>query len=127
MIVDATALLAFLADEPGSDRVDEALANGAGIPAVDLADVVAHLAQRGLPIAQIQRALDGLDLDVRPFDEALAYTAGRLRADMRARGFAAGGVAALALGIATGRAVLTADPAWTELTDVEDLTVELIR
>ena len=127
MILDATALLAFLADEPGGARVDAALTEGAAIAAVDLADVVAHLARRGLPVAQIRRALDGLDLDVVPFDEELAYEAGRLRADMHAQGVPGGGAAALALGLVTGRVVLTADPAWTELAGLDGLTVEAIR
>ena len=127
MILDATALLAFLADEPGAERVDRALAAGASITAVDLADVVAHLAHRGLPIAQIRRALDGLDLDVVAVDEELAYAAGRLRADMRARGIDGGGATALALGVASGRVVLTADPAWAELTGKDGPAVEPIR
>ena len=127
MILDATALLAFLADEAGAERVDRALAAGASITAVDVADVVAHLAHRGLPIAQIRRALDGLDLDVVAVNEELAYTVGRLRADMRAQGIDGGGATALALGIATGRIVLTADPACTELTGVDGLTVEAIH
>lgn len=127
MIVDASALLAFLADEPGADRVDAALEAGARTTAVDLADVVAHLAQRGIPVAQIRRALDGLALDVAPFDEELAYLAGRLRADMRAQQLPDGGVSALALGLRSGRTVLTADRAWTQLADVDGLSVEAIR
>lgn len=127
MILDASALLAFLGDEPGADRVDRALAAGASVTAADLADVVAQLAERGIPVGQIRRALEGLDLDVTPFDEELAYVAGRLRADLRAQGRSDAGIAALALGMHAGRTVLTADPTWTDLEAVGGPVVERIR
>lgn len=127
MILDASALLAFLGDEPGAERVDRALAAGASITAADLADVVAHLAEHGIPVGQIRRSLEGLDLDVAPFDQELAYVAGRLRADLRAHGRSDAGIAALAMGIHVGQTVLTADPTWTDLEGVGGPVVERIR
>lgn len=127
VVLDASALLAFLHDEPGADRVAQALADGAAIGAVDLADVVSKLAEHGMTVGQIERALEQLGLDVQAFDAELAYLAGRLHADARGRGLSRAGSACLALGLRDRRTVLTADRAWADRADVEGVRVEAIR
>ena len=74
-VLDASALLAVMLEERGSEKVRELLP-GAIIGAVNLAEVVAKLQERGVPDAEIDRAIARLDLPVIPFDTAQAMVAG---------------------------------------------------
>ncbi len=120
VVLDASALLALLNAEPGADTVAAALPE-AVIGAVNYAEVVSKLAEAGLSEAELRETLDGLALDVRPFDRAQAHAAGLLRPATRARGLSLGDRACLALGRALQAPVLTTDSAWEGL----DLGVEV--
>jgi len=113
VVLDASALLALLQDEPGSDRVLAQLA-GALISSVNLSEVVAKLAERGMPEGDIHRSLS-LGLEVIPFDEKLAWQAGLLRPQTRHAGLSLGDRACLALARSRSRPTLTADHAWVGL------------
>ena len=114
-VVDASALLALLNQEPGSARVQGALASGVAIGTVNLAEVVAKLAEGGLPEPVIRSMLETLGLEVVPFDGALAYRAGMLRAATRQLGLSLGDRACLALAERLGVPALTTDRAWATL------------
>ncbi len=47
LVLDASALLAYLGDEQGADIVADAIAGGATISAVNLAEALSTLATRG--------------------------------------------------------------------------------
>jgi PIN domain nuclease of toxin-antitoxin system len=64
---------------------------------------------------EIDEALEGLALDVRPFDRAQARAAGLLRRATRDRGLSLGDRACLALGLALQAPVVTTDSAWEGL------------
>lgn len=83
--------------------------------AVNLAEVASKLIDSGLPPDAIAEALDGLALDVRPFDHTLALAAGLLRSRTRSLGLSLGDRACLALGEHLSLPVLTADRAWRKL------------
>ena len=110
VVLDASALLALLQDEPGSDRVLEALP-GALICSVNLSEVVAKLAELDMPEGEIHRALS-LGLEIVPFDEDLAYQAGLLRPGTRSAGLSLGDRACLALAQSRSLPALTTDRAW---------------
>ena len=75
--------------------------------------------------ADARNALLNFSLDIRPFDAALAVTAGQLRAATREKGLSLGDRACVALAIRVQMRIVTADRAWTGFgLDVE---VELIR
>ena len=114
-ILDASALLALLQQEPGRERVAGAIADGAIISAVNLSEVVAKLADSGTPEAGIRAKIDALRLDVAPFNGVDAFAAGLLRPATRAAGLSLGDRACIALGRRSGLPVLTADIAWTSL------------
>src|SRR5947209_8751869 len=67
-VLDASALLAALLQEPGTAEVAEALQRGAAISAVNLSEVAAKLTDHGMPEADLHAALDVLPLEVVPFD-----------------------------------------------------------
>lgn len=108
-VLDASAPLALLQGEPGAERVAAALPRAA-ISGVNLSEVVAKLTDEA-----IRASLAGLDLDVRPFDEDLAYDAGELRPATRARGLSLADRACLALARRLDAKALTADRAWLGL------------
>ncbi|MGH9367521.1 MAG: type II toxin-antitoxin system VapC family toxin [Thermoanaerobaculia bacterium] len=114
VVLDASALLALLNSEPGSRIVEESL-SGAAISAVNLSEVISKLSERGMPQPAIRTAIEGLGLDVRPFDTAMAYTAGGLRPSTRGLGLSLGDRACLALGISLTAPVLTTDRNWKKL------------
>ncbi len=125
VVLDASAVLALLGNEPGAEAVLEALPR-ATISAVNLCEVVAKLADRGMPAEAIAAALEGLDLDPRPFDVTDAYAAGALRPATRAAGLGFGDRACLALAARLGGTALTADRAWTVL-DLPGISVRALR
>ena len=114
VVLDASAILALLNGEPGSRVVEESLAEAA-VSAVNLSEVVAKLSERGMPESAIRIALDGLGLEVHPFDTTAAYSAGTMRRARRAHGLSIGDRACLALGISLSAPVLTADLDWKKL------------
>jgi ribonuclease VapC len=120
-VLDSSAILARFAGEAGAETV-EAGAAAAVVSAVNYAEVVGKLVDRGLPAEAAMTAAGELRLVVVPFDEAAALRAGALRAETRGLGLSLGDRACLTLAEALGLPVLTADRAWAEL----DLDVEVV-
>jgi PIN domain nuclease of toxin-antitoxin system len=120
-VLDASALLAVMLGERGADVVLETLP-GAVIGAVNLAEVVAKLQERGVPDAEIDRDIAELDLPVIPFDAAQATAAGKLRARTRSKGLSLGDRACLALALVRGVPAITVDRGWAGV----DVGVEVI-
>lgn len=115
LIVDASAVIAFLVGEPftrfDADRLGNAL-----ISAVNLSEVLARLPELGVPENETAAAVSQLALRVIIFDEAQARASARLRPLTRQAGLSLGDRACLALGIAKGCPVVTADRVWANLT-----------
>jgi len=125
VVLDASALLAMLQSEPGADVVAGRLPHSV-MSTVNLSEVVAKLADNGVPTEELRVVLDGLDIDVRPFDREAAYDAGELRRTTRDAGLSLGDRACLALATRLGVAAMTADRAWTRLGG-KTCRIELIR
>ena len=113
-VLDASALIAVLREEPGAAAV-EALLDGAAISTVNLSEVQAKLVERGTPAASAWSWLIDLDLDVVDFDRRPAQIAGDLRALTRDRGLSFAERACLALARVLGRPAVTADRTWAGL------------
>lgn len=112
-VLDASAVLALLQDEPGASAVVETLP-GALICSVNFSEVVAKLSEVGMPEADIRTALE-LGFGVVPFDENLAFQAGALRPETRCAGLSLGDRACLALALDRGLPALTTDRSWTSV------------
>jgi len=113
-MLDASALLALMLGETGSEAVHAALPF-ARMSAVNLSEVVAKLQERGVPDAVISSSLAELDLDVVPFDRDQALRAGLMRRATRAAGLSLGDRACLAAAAAAGAVAITTDRAWASL------------
>jgi ribonuclease VapC len=116
-VLDASALLAHLRDEPGADVVAEAIASGAVISTVNLAEVFSRVADRGGDPAKLAAELTRIGLldgaiTVEPFTAADAIDAGRLRPLTRDARLSLGDRACLALARRLHAPALTADTDW---------------
>ncbi len=124
VVLDASAILVLLNDEPGAAEVAQALEDAA-VSAVNLSEVVAKLLEAGMPRAEAEDVLGGLGLDVRPFDEGATWAAAALRAGTRKAGLSLGDRACLALARDLGVPALTADSAWAKVPS--GVEVRLVR
>ncbi|HEY3445697.1 MAG TPA: type II toxin-antitoxin system VapC family toxin [Myxococcales bacterium] len=114
-VLDASALLAMLADEPGAQEAAEAVAAGAAMSAVNLSEVVAKLTEHELSEEEAREVLAPLSLEIVAFDQEHAWRAGALRLATRGHGLSLGDRACLSLGVTLGLPVLTTDRAWKKL------------
>jgi PIN domain nuclease of toxin-antitoxin system len=114
-VLDASALLAYVLDEPGADLVETAMVESAAVGTVNLAEVLTKLADVGVDPGAAMVRIGALPVDAVAFDEELAVETARLRPLTAAAGLSLGDRACLALGLRLGRPVLTADAAWRGL------------
>jgi ribonuclease VapC len=129
-VLDASALLAYLQGEPGSQTVEAALAVGAIINVVNYAEVLSRLGDAGEEPATAHRRLQEQGLigglrEVLLLTEDDAVAIARLRVATRAQGLSLGDRACLATGLRLGRPVVTADQSWAAIN--VGVTVRLIR
>lgn len=108
VVLDASALLCLLNDEPGADRVVEVLMRSV-MDTTNLAEVVSKLRERGLSLEEVQEALGGLHLDVRPLSPSQAMTIGDLRPATKPLGLSLGDRACLALALDLSAELFTID------------------
>jgi len=108
VVLDASALLCLLNDEPGADRVVDVLTRCV-IGTASLAEVVSKLRERGLSLDEVREALGGLHLDVRALSASQAMTIGDLRPVTKPLGLSLGDRACLALALDLGAELLTTD------------------
>jgi PIN domain nuclease of toxin-antitoxin system len=125
VVLDASAVLALVRDEPGADKVATHVGRAA-ISAVNLQEVIKELLLSGLDEATTRELLDELRLDVRSHDVAAAYASAGLHAQTRQYGRGLGDRSCLALAIQLGVPALTADREWKQV-KVKGLRIELIR
>lgn len=114
VVLDASALLAYLQDEPGHEQVDTVLAE-ASMSSVNWAEVVQKSVAAGVDIEGMQQDVCALGLIILPFTAEEAEYAGRLWQQTRQSGLSLGDRACLSLGHSLQAPVLTADRAWIAL------------
>ncbi len=114
-VLDASAILAILNQEPGSERLSlEVLSEAVG-STVNLAEVQARLVNKGgIPEEAWEDALSTVR-EVVSFTEEQAKIAGSLVVQTRTLGLSLGDRACLALGILLDAPVYTTDRAWKKL------------
>jgi PIN domain nuclease of toxin-antitoxin system len=126
IVLDASALIALIKDEPGADVVSRQAANDdATISSVNYAESLQKAARVGVTAEQVDAALEGLGITVSPF--------GRLDARLAASFYRHGSNLSLAdrVCLALARSLsspaYTADRPWTSWADDLGVEVRLIR
>lgn len=124
--LDASALLALLQNERGAEVVEDAIADGATISTVNIAEALSTMARKGADPATAlatmsERGVIGGAITVEPFTLADALEAARLRPLTAKAGLSLGDRSCLALARRLGTPALTADQTWRDI----DLPVEV--
>ncbi|WP_267616416.1 type II toxin-antitoxin system VapC family toxin [Gordonia bronchialis] len=124
-VLDASAVLAMLNEEPGADVVTAKLA-GATMSVANLAEVLGKVSDVGADMVTVERLLRAAGVTFIPLDEADARMVAALRRVDGGMALSLGDRCCLALALRSDPAeVLTADQAWRSL-DLP-LTVQLLR
>ena len=126
VVLDASALLAMLKDEPGGAKVASVIADAA-ISVVNLSEVVSHFVRAGMPAADVEDMLNALPFTLVPAVAALAWETGRLRAVTAEAGLSLGDRFCLALAKRDGLPAWTADKAWKTIAGPANTKVVVIR
>ncbi|MGK7345367.1 MAG: type II toxin-antitoxin system VapC family toxin [Candidatus Nitrospinota bacterium M3_3B_026] len=113
-VLDASALLALLNGEAGSDRVEEVIPE-AYVSSVNVSEVVAKLMDNGAPEDAVREALLTLGVDIVDFNEEMAFEAGKLRPVTRKHGLSLGDRACLATAKVLNLPAVTTDRTWLKL------------
>ena len=114
-VLDASALIALILREPGSDRLTPHLMSTAMTSAVNLAEVHGKLLRSGFSSDDAWIAANEPVHDVVPFTTEQAKTAGDLSLQTRALGLSLGDRACLALALSMNAPVYTTDRSWSKL------------
>jgi ribonuclease VapC len=120
-VLDASAVLADLRDEPGAEVVRATL-QGSVISSVNLAEVITKLIEYGASGAEAQALAEAGVYRVVDVDGHRAALAGALHEKTRRTGVSLGDRFCLALALETGAPAITADRRWATL----DLGVEIV-
>ncbi|MDE2446893.1 MAG: type II toxin-antitoxin system VapC family toxin [Alphaproteobacteria bacterium] len=124
VVLDSSAVLALLWDEPGGDLVAEHL-DGAVMSTVNYAEVLTKIIDRGIDEKRAKLFLASLAIETITFDKFQAETSSQLRSQTRQLGLSLGDRACLALAMSKGWPALSADKAWAELKN--GTVVRLVR
>jgi len=115
IILDASAILAVIHQEPGYEKLTPDLLGRAVASTVNLAEVQGKLVSRGWKSDEAWEDATSPMQEVVPFDYDQARVAGDLIAETRQLGLSLGDRACLALGIALKGPVYTCEKAWKSL------------
>ncbi len=123
-VLDASALLALILNEPGEDIV-RGCTRKACMSSVNAAEVLTRCLEKGIPVTEAEGFLRAEHIDIIDFDISFARTAAELRPVTKSFGLSLADRACIALALHRKATILTADRIWASL-DI-DCPVELIR
>jgi PIN domain nuclease of toxin-antitoxin system len=124
IVLDASAILALIQNEPGAEKV-AAVSPRAIVSAVNLAEVITKLVQKINDPAAVVKHLALLELRVRAWDEEAAQHSAQY-AWLAALGLSLGDRACITTAAISGLRVLTADRRWKTIKPIA-ARIDLIR
>jgi PIN domain nuclease of toxin-antitoxin system len=114
-VLDASAILAVLFQEPGAEKMTDEIMDSAVVSAVNLAEVQSKLVKMGHPPQDAWSDANLLKTAPEPFTADQAKIAGSLIAQTQKYGLSLGDRACLALAIALKAPVYTTEQLWRNL------------
>src|SRR5580658_8361059 len=124
IVFDASAIIAYLDGEPGSEIVERWLPVG-GASMVNICEVIAVLVRKGKSESEVAPEVQALIPMIVPFGWDIARLTAALIVDAQAKGLGLGDRAALATAKVLKVPVLTAEKRWLDVSVGVD--VQLIR
>ena len=115
IVLDASAILAVINNEPGAEKLTPDLLARAVVSTVNLAEVQTKLVSRGWTSEQAWEDATSPVREVVPFDEEQSRMVGDLVIQTRHLGLSLGDRACLALGTVIKVPVYTAENTWKKL------------
>ena len=125
-MLDASALLAMMLEEPGGNRVADVITEAA-ISAVNLSEAADYYARLGMPRDILTAMLADLPVAVVPADVDQAIDAAMLRPLTQKAGLSLGDRYCLALARRLECEALTTDRAWLKIAEDVGVSVGVIR
>ena len=127
-VIDASSVLAFIFGEPGGSLVFDVARDGhLLISSVNLAEVLARMADKGIPLDAAAEILSPLGMEEVAFDHAQAEVSAMLRATNSRSGLSLGDRCCLALGLIKRRPILTADRKWRDVAEAVGIEITITR
>ncbi len=115
-VLDASALMAFLHNEQGSDLVEQKILSGyLAMSTVNLCEVIGKLHEYGKDITSFEKRFFQLNIKLINLDYDIAKLAGELRTKTSQYGFSLGDRVCLALAKKFSAQAITADTLWTKV------------
>jgi ribonuclease VapC len=126
-VLDASALLALIQAERGTERVIQALEAGeCVVSVVNLSEAMAKLIISGLPADQAEAVVMGIPVQEVPCDTQIAVKAAHLAAVGKPLGLSLGDRVCLATAQVHGGTVLTTEQEWRKV-HLDGVLIEVIR
>lgn len=126
-VLDTSAVLAFLLQEPGGDEVATLLEGRAIISAVNVQELLVKLLSKGMTSRHARLTIQSLNLECHPHSMEDAEASAELTEHTKAKGLSLGDRSCLALAGKLGLPAVTADRVWSELAETVGVSVRVIR
>ncbi len=123
-VLDASAVLALLNQEPGMDRVEAVLADSC-LGTINYCEVLGKLIDAGVPEQDARESVELLNVEIVSFDTDMARLAAVLRPTTKKLGLSLGDRSCLALALSRRNTAVTAERVWPRLKI--GVKIELIR
>jgi ribonuclease VapC len=115
VVLDASAILAFIFDEPGAERLTPALLRSAVASTVNLAEVQSKLVNWGHPPDEAWEDALATVAEVEQYTSEQAKIAGSLVTETKTKGLSLGDRSCLALALLLDAPVYTTEQIWRNI------------